>query len=468
MLAALLHRAEIPFILLERSADHRPLGSILSLNAVVIPIFQQLGVLDQLLAITLPIPCRHMYDHNLNRLASVQMPNLIEQVGYPFLAVDRPSLYNLLISLVPPGCILFNKRITNVNEYIGGVSISCGTDKEVYHGDILVGADGIHSAVRQVIFKRLEELQKLPAEDLETPTRGYITVLGTTRPLNPDKFSNIPESHSEFSQIYGNRCPYTWTTLNVRGSRVCWSIHSQIDATAGEDQLFRSSSWDSQDSQDVLKACGDFKTIHGVSIAELVNETPTNGISMVFFEEKLFKTWHLGRTGLIGDACHKMLPSSGQGAVNAFHDAIVLANLIYEYQPTTSERISAMFDEFKAARYDRIEKQYSVSRFQAMIQYGQDFKCRMLRYMVLKHLPKWVQTRWVLKMCSYRPQAAFLPRVPYAGTLHVEPQPESERYRREQANSHSHDSGMDMVKEDEYGHAAMEQRTGEQRSVDTS
>jgi hypothetical protein len=53
--------------------------------------------------------------------------------------------------------------------------------------------------------------------------------------------------------------------------------------------------------------------------------------------------------------------------------------------------------------------------------------------MVLKHLPKWVQTRWVLKMSSYRPQASFLPRVPNAGTLPVEPQPESERYRREQA-----------------------------------
>lgn len=209
----------------------------MSLNAVVVPIFQQLGILDQLLAITLPIPHRYMFDHNLNPVGSVQMPDLTEQyvlclepdlrfpqcpfaeplssmfvpnrVGCPFLAVDRPSLYNLLLSMVPPECVLFNKRITNMSEYIGGVSVSCGTDKEMYHGDILVGADGIHSAVRQIMFKRLEELHKLPEEDIETPTRGYITVLGTTRTLDPERFKNIPQSYSEFSQIYGHKCPYT-------------------------------------------------------------------------------------------------------------------------------------------------------------------------------------------------------------------------------------------------------------------
>ncbi|KAK3828542.1 MAG: hypothetical protein J3Q66DRAFT_322913 [Benniella sp.] len=432
MLAILLQRAGIPFTLFERSGDPRPLGSILSLNAVVIPIFQQLGVLDQLLAITLPIPCRYMYDHDLNQTALVQMPDLIEQVGHPYLAVDRPSLYSLLLSLVPPGCILFNKRITNMSEYIGGVSVSCA-DKDVYHGDILVGADGVHSAVRQIMFKRLEELQKLPLEDTEALTRGYITVLGTTRHLDPERFKGIATSHCDFSHIFGNRCSYTWSTLNVPGNRICWSIHWQTDASTGEDHLFRSSGWDHPVAQDVLKACANFKTVYGVPLGDFFKETPGDGISMVFLEEKLFKTWHFGRTGLIGDACHKMLPSSGQGAVNAFHDAIILANLIYEYQPTTSETISAMFEEFKTERFERIEKQYSVSRFQAMMLYGQDLKSRVLRHLALKHLPKWVQTRWVLKMSTYRPQASFLPRVPNAGTLSVEPQPESERYRREQA-----------------------------------
>ncbi|KAG0004672.1 hypothetical protein BGZ65_012920 [Modicella reniformis] len=312
-----------------------------------------------------------MFDHNLNRLATVQMPELSTLVGHPYMAVDRPCLYNLLLSMLPLDCILFNKRITNVNEYIGGVSVSCGTEKDVYHGDILVGADGIHSAVRQILFKRLEELQKLPEEDTETFSRGYITVLGTTRPLNPEKFKNLTDSYSDFSQVYGSKCPYTWSTLNVRGSRVCWSIHSQVDASASENQMFRRTSWDSQDSHDVLKACVNFKTVYGCTLGELFKETPVDGISMVFLEEKLFKTWHFGRIGLLGDACHKMLPSSGQGAVNAFHDAIVLANLVYEYQPTTAEGITTMFEKYKTERFERIQKQYAVTHFQAMVQYGQ-------------------------------------------------------------------------------------------------
>jgi len=210
----------------------------------VIPIFQQLGILDQLLAITLPIPYTRMYDHDLNPTAVVHMPDLAElyvprfafnrrsffflpvesllcscssnRVGHPYLAVDRPSLYSLLLSLVPPGCILFNKRITKMSEYIGGVSVSCA-DKEVYHGDILVGADGVHSAVRQIMFKRLEELQKLPLEDIEALTRGHITVLGTTRQLDTERFKGIATSYCQFSHIIGNRCPYTVRRLFAPG-----------------------------------------------------------------------------------------------------------------------------------------------------------------------------------------------------------------------------------------------------------
>jgi len=51
----------------------------------------------------------------------------------------------------------------------------------------------------------------------------------------------------------------------------------------------------------VLKACVDFKTVYGVPLGDFFKETPADGISMVFMEEKLFKTWHFGRTGLIGD-----------------------------------------------------------------------------------------------------------------------------------------------------------------------
>lgn len=55
----------------------------------------------------------------------------------------------------------------------------------------------------------------------------------------------------------------------------------------------------------------DFLTPFGGTMGELISATPRDKISRVFLEDKLFETWHAGRTVLIGDACHKVLEKKG-------------------------------------------------------------------------------------------------------------------------------------------------------------
>ncbi|KAF9992063.1 hypothetical protein BGZ80_008736, partial [Entomortierella chlamydospora] len=75
-----------------------------------------------------------------------------------------------------------------------------------------------------------------------------------------------------------------------------------------------------------MKEYENFPCPYGGTMKDLFDTTPKHLISKIFLEEKVFQTWYHGRSVLIGDACHKLLPGGGEGAVMAMKDAVVLAN----------------------------------------------------------------------------------------------------------------------------------------------
>ncbi|KAG0029782.1 hypothetical protein BGZ82_007725 [Podila clonocystis] len=58
-----------------------------------------------------------------------------------------------------------------------------------------------------------------------------------------------------------------------------------------------------------------------LTLGEYVDRTPKDLLAKVMLEETVFDTWYGGRVVLLGDACHKMNPCGGIGALNAMHDA---------------------------------------------------------------------------------------------------------------------------------------------------
>lgn len=63
-------------------------------------------------------------------------------------------------------------------------------------------------------------------------------------------------------------------------------------------------------------------------MGDLIDTTPKDIISRVYLEQKMFETWYHGRTVLLGDACHKMLPSAGQGKKKETKQSFPLQRLL--------------------------------------------------------------------------------------------------------------------------------------------
>jgi 2-polyprenyl-6-methoxyphenol hydroxylase-like FAD-dependent oxidoreductase len=77
----------------------------------------------------------------------------VDSFGYSPVFVDRQMIIQVLYDKLPDKSkVLTNKGVTEVRQSTGGVEVVTA-DGETYHGDILVGADGIHSTVREEMWR---------------------------------------------------------------------------------------------------------------------------------------------------------------------------------------------------------------------------------------------------------------------------------------------------------------------------
>ncbi|KAF9345400.1 hypothetical protein BGX26_003168 [Mortierella sp. AD094] len=332
-LAILLERQNVPYMIYERTNEPKPLGSAMGLDAKIMPVFEQLGLLDELLSISLPCKGINMLDPELNLLTGLDLEEYKQTTGYEMAMFIRPRLHRLLRSHVPSEKIIYSKNVVSLDQNEQGVTLTMA-DGTTFRGDILVGADGTYSGVRQGLFKHLDKKGLLPASDKEELSMGHLCMVGTTNPVDPEKYPCVNDDRAVFQRVISRGEPHTWHTANMRNNKICWGIILQIDSTATSRDA---ADWGSEGDEGIMRGAYDKTTPVGGLVKDLVDATPEEEISKVFLEEKLFETWYHGRTVLIGDACHKFLPSAGQGAVNAMQDAVILANCIYEMGEATPE-----------------------------------------------------------------------------------------------------------------------------------
>lgn len=265
-------------------------------------------------------------------------------VVYLSFIVARPDLYELLLRQVPKEKIFMGKKVMSFEQNKDGVMIRCA-DNQTHHGDILVGCDGAYSGVRQHLYKILKKKKELPkSDDLPLPF-STVCLVGQTNPLDPEQFPDLKKETSQFNSIYGKNSIYSvcrlvlsftmddvglgyeapctkqiatftiqWTTFTTQKNTICYMVLEFLNKSSSkENDSFRNSEWGPEAAEAMCKKVRDLKVPGGkdghiLTIGELIDNTPKERISKVMLEEKVFNTWHGGRTVLLGD-CRMSLVS---------------------------------------------------------------------------------------------------------------------------------------------------------------
>ncbi|KAG0091570.1 hypothetical protein BGZ93_004776 [Podila epicladia] len=411
LLGILLDKAGIPFHIYERSATIKPLGALMSLGANILPLLDQIGLYKDLQDISLPCYSFLIYsgDDEMKLLGNMGNPEAEELTGYPIVVFARHRLYELLLKQIPPEKISFSQKVVSISEDKDGVTIQTA-DNQIHRGDILVGADGTYSVVRQSMYATMEKNELLPEVDKHKMSKGYACLVGTTDPLDPAKYPGLMDPTSHSILVLSDKTPYNWSAFTVPDGRICWNAVLQLDEKQSQENEAKGSQWGPGTSAQMTEEIRDFITPYG-TMGDLIDATPKDVISQVYLEDKLFETWHHGRVVLIGD-----------GAVNAMQDAVILANCLRDLESSSPEAIHACFADFREQRYAHVKEQYEASQMNAKLIYGQTLMERTLRYIVFNWMPRWVMRKGAVKDLLYRPLAMFLPLPEARGTLQRLPQ----------------------------------------------
>jgi len=222
-----------------------------------------------------------------------------ETYGAPQLTIHRADLMTALEAAVGEDTVRLGHQLASCDTSGDAVSLRFA-DGSTDEADVVVGADGIHSAVRSSILG--------PEHPEFTGTVAYRGVVPTSR------VAHLPDIDC-FTKWWGrDRYTQIVTFPLTRGEETF------IFATEGRDN-WSEESWTTPGRiEDLRAAYADF---HGDARA-LLDACEEVLISALYVRDPL-TTWGLGGATLLGDAAHPMMPFMAQGAGQAIEDAVVLA-----------------------------------------------------------------------------------------------------------------------------------------------
>jgi salicylate hydroxylase/6-hydroxynicotinate 3-monooxygenase len=225
--------------------------------------------------------------------------------GAPYLTLHRGDLHEALAAIVPAGSVHLDKKLTGITARGSRVELTFADGSEI-EADAAIGADGVHSLVRDHVVG--------PIEPRFTGRLAYRTTFPASR----------------------------LTGVEIGSSRTKWwgaDRHIVIYfVTAARDEVYFTTSqpekadWMTRESWstkgDLGELCEAFGNFHPDVRAVLAAAPEVHRWGI--FERDPLPTWSRGRVALLGDACHPMTPYMASGAAMALEDAVVLARCLGE------------------------------------------------------------------------------------------------------------------------------------------
>jgi salicylate hydroxylase len=240
---------------------------------------------------------------------------VLERWGYPYIHLYRPDLITALSAGLPDGLAKMASKVVAVREEPGRVGAELASGDIVW-GDVLVGADGIHSTVQKHLHG------DHPARFTGNMAWRGLCPGDVARDMGVPIVSGLcwgPGSHFVNYYVGGE---------NGVGRYMNWVGTVPYDGSAIE-------SWTAEGR--IEDAVRDYDGWHE-RIRDIIAATP-KAMKWALHDRDPLPFWSQGRVTLVGDACHPMLPFMAQGAAQSIEDGYVLARCLTETSGSTEDAL---------------------------------------------------------------------------------------------------------------------------------
>lgn len=235
-------------------------------------------------------------------LGELQFADAENRYGAPYLLLHRGDLHAALHSAVPSDRIHFNKKLEGLEPSGGRMTLRFAGGSSAA-ADIVIGADGVHSKVRELLFgAEKPRFSGRVAHRTVFPTAlmGGFALDTCTKWWGPDRHIVMYPVTAARDETY-----FVTSVPNHDWCLESWSAEGDMA------EVRRAFAGFHPDVRRVLDAC---PRVH----------------KWALFERDPLSRWSKGPVALLGDACHPMMPYMAQGGASALEDAAMLVRCLEE------------------------------------------------------------------------------------------------------------------------------------------
>ena len=339
--AILLQRAGYPVRVYEQAPEIARIGAGINLGQNILRVMHHLGLSDAMYQTGL-VPERHLSrEWDTGRvLFDVPLQDWAARYGMPNLIMHRGDLQASLAAALDPGTIVFDRHLRGLQTQPGGMRLEFA-DGATADADIVVGADGVDSRVREIL--------QGAAPPLYTGVVAY-------RAIFPTALLGGKGLESDFSKWWSDeRHPaeedrhFLIYHLTERRDEVYF-------VTGSPDPHWDASVSNVPAPIDEIRAC--YEGFHP-EVTRVIDACP-QATKWPLLIRPPMEHWSEGRVVLLGDACHPMKPHMGQGANMAMEDGVVLARCLDACDGEHTQAF-AMYEATRIARATRVQQESFVN-----------------------------------------------------------------------------------------------------------
>jgi 6-hydroxynicotinate 3-monooxygenase len=330
--AGLLQKAGFTVRIYEQAAAFSRVGAGIHFSSNVMLVMRRLGIEQALSAIGLHPDAfvSRKWDTGEILFELPLDPDSEAHYGAAYINVHRGDLHAVMETALTRGSLQFNKRLRGLDD-MGDVVRLDFEDRTQVEADLVIGADGVNSKVREFVIG---------------PGRPQYTGQVAHRAVFPSALlKGLPIRACTKWWGEGNHILVYYMTQTRE--------EVYLVSSAPQPKWNETASFVPCDRDEFLAV---FDGYHR-ELRRVIEAAPEVTKWPVFSRERI-SSWHKNRIVLLGDACHAMKPYMAAGAAMAIEDAAVLARCIGEIG---RRRPAESFAWYEANRMPRVNKVQDIS-----------------------------------------------------------------------------------------------------------